>query len=102
MASVGIAVDPPLLADLLVRLLWRPDLEVHHHDPSTRLKYDIAVTSGGLRQGIAAGTVIRLPDAGQAGWGSVVSSQMSHMARIQAVDDVIYLLDGLLDDKRPD
>lgn len=97
MASVGIAVEPPLLADLLVRLLWTPDRPVHRHNPSdapARHTCDVAITSSCLEGTVTAPVAIRLPDdEGRGGWGSVVSGDQSSVVSIRSVDDLIALLD---------
>ncbi len=97
--DVGVAVDPPLLADVLVRLLWRPEWRVHHHDGPATHTCDIAVITAGHQHDVNAPTVIRLPGADdRSESGSVVSPRKTRVVSIRSLEEVVALLEGCLAD----
>ena len=90
-ARVGVAVDPPLLADLLVRLLSGPNRLLCRRKSSGPLGCDVAIVSPSLEGSIIAPRVIRLPgDDDDAGVGAVTTRMVlfqlrSEMSRLSAV-----------------
>ena len=93
-ARVGVAVDPPLLADLLVRLLSGPNRLLCRRKPSSLpLGCDVAIVSPSLEGSITAPRVIRLPgDEGSAGVGAVTTEEGSFPVAIGDVEAISRLL----------
>ena len=92
-ARVGVAVDPPLLADLLVRLLSGPNLRLCRRPTSEPLGCDLAIVSPAWEGSITAPRVIRLPDDnGDVGMGAVTTEEGSFPVPIGDVEDISGLL----------
>lgn len=97
LVNVGIGVEPPLLADLLRRLLWAPDRQVYVHRPSTGTggrACDVAVTSRSLDDVVTAPVRIQLPDdEGVGGWGTMIVHDRCSVVSIRSVDDILALIE---------
>ena len=92
-ARVGVAVDPPLLADLLVRLLSGPSLRLCRILAFGPLSCDLAIVSPAWEGSIIAPRVIRLPDDnGDAGMGAVTTEEGSFPVPVGDVEDISGLL----------
>ena len=90
-AKIGVAVEPPLLADLLVRALWGPEREVSRHVGSSAC--DLAVVSPQLAGKLHAPSVICLPDdEGGSGWGTFATRTGARPVSIDGVDAIIALV----------
>lgn len=97
---VVVAVSPPMLADVLSKVLGRPDLDVVVH-PERRggrtRRFDLAVVTGDLPEGLAADIVIRLPeDTGPTGLGAVETPEGGGVVRLRGLPDLVDLLDSVL------
>lgn len=97
---VVVAVRPPMLAEVLSKVLGRPDLEVVVY-PERKLRrtphFDVAVVTGALPEGLAADIVIRLPeDTGPTGLGAVETSEGGEVVRLRGLPDLVELLDSVL------
>lgn len=91
---IGIAVEPPLLADLLVRLMKTPRRYVHRADPASAHSCDVAVISSSYEQTVAAPLVLRLPDdEGNAGVATVTGPHGVTTVRIATFDDILAALE---------
>jgi len=96
-ARVGVAVEPPLLADLLVRLLSGPNLRLCRRPTSEPLGCDLAIVSPSWEESITAPRVIRLPDDhGHSGMGAVTTEDGSFPAPIGDVEAISNLLETYL------
>ncbi|MFQ5948734.1 MAG: hypothetical protein ACE5KX_07735 [Acidimicrobiia bacterium] len=102
---VVVAVDPPLLADLLSRVMARPGLDVvlyrklvsRPHSPRD-LRFDVALVSGPLPPDLHADVVISLPnDAGRGGACILRTRQgddaVQDVVQIEKLADLVQLLD---------
>ena len=93
---VAISVQPRLLADTLRRALERPDVDVvvvGHEDP---LAVDIAIITGDLPDRVTADVVVRIPDAAQAGKGSITTPSGRESAVLNDLAAVLEALDRFL------
>jgi hypothetical protein len=97
---VFVAADPPMLTDLLARVLDRPDLEIvvdrgHTIEVGTE-RFEVAVISGSLPPHIRAEVVIRLPDTlGGAGVAVVETEGRRRRVRVSDMTDLTRLLDRI-------
>ena len=92
---VGVAVDPPLLADLLISLLAGPKRRTGR--PGPRMACDLAIVSPAHAGSVSASRVIRLPDDhGDAGIGKVTTVSGSYPVAIRDVEAVERLIEAYL------
>ncbi|MBT8246725.1 MAG: hypothetical protein KJN73_02855 [Acidimicrobiia bacterium] len=86
-SRVGVAVDPPLLADLLVRLLGTSERRVQRYNGRGLANLDLAVISPAFEDALVAPVVIRLPgDHGDSGVGIVTTDGRDDPVVISDVD----------------
>jgi hypothetical protein len=96
-ARVGIAVDPPILADLLVSLLACPNRLLHRAMGRGLHRWDLAIVSPAHVGSISARSVIRLPDDhGDAGVGRVSTAAGSYPVVIRDIEAIESLLEAYL------
>ncbi|MDH3607345.1 MAG: hypothetical protein OER12_10175 [Acidimicrobiia bacterium] len=96
-ARVGVAVDPPLLADLLVRLFDGPNRTIRRHPTSKPEGYDLAIVSPSHAPTLSAPCVIRLPDDnGGSGLGVVTTEAGWNPVSISDVADISILVEAHL------
>lgn len=94
---MGVAVDPPLLADLLVRLLAGPNRLICRRKASGPIGCDLAIVSPSQEGAIRAPRTIRLPgDEGDAGVGAVTTEEGSIRVAISDVEAIGGLLETYL------
>ena len=94
---VGVAVDPPLLADLLVSLLASPHRRMALAWEGGQSRCDVAIVSPAHLGSISAPRIIRLPgDCGEAGVGSVTTVSGSFPVPIRSVEALKRLLKAYL------
>ena len=90
---VGVAVDPPLLADLLVRLLGTPERRVQRYNGRGLARLDLAVVSPAFEDALFAPVVIRLPgDHGDSGVGIVTTVDGDDPVVISDVDILLSMI----------
>jgi len=97
---VLVDVEPAVFADVLSRLLVRPDLQVvrpgDHVFEARGGALDLVVTTGVVPPEIRAPTVIKLPDAsGDEGDASVTTSHGSRLVPLHDIDDLVAVIDQL-------
>jgi hypothetical protein len=90
---VGVAVDPPLLGDLLVSLLTGPHRRLDRTGTRLRDHWEAAIVSPAHAGRISAPYVICLPDDdGDAGVGTVTTATGSYPVAIRDVEAIESLL----------
>lgn len=93
-AHVGVAVDPPLLADLLVRLLKTPRRYVHRATTNSAHSCQIALITSAHENAVTAPVIVRLPDnKGNAGVGTITDAHGVTPVKIATVDDILAALE---------
>jgi hypothetical protein len=96
-ARVGVAVDPPLLADLLVRLLAGPNRLMRRTPDLSQCCCDLAIVSPAYTGPISAPSVIHLPsDHGDAGAGLVTTATGSYRVEIRDLEAIERLIESYL------
>jgi len=93
-ARVGVAVDPPILADLLVRLLTGPNRLVRRTPDLSQVRCDVAIVSPAHTGSISAPSVLQLPDDhGDAGIGGITTRSGFYRVPIRDVEDIESLIE---------
>ncbi|MBT8479216.1 MAG: hypothetical protein KJO06_09870 [Gemmatimonadetes bacterium] len=96
-ARVGVAVDPPLLADLLVSLLSGPYRRLGRTWKRGQNRCDLAIVSPAHTGAVSAPRVICLPDDyGDAGVGRVTTVAGSFPIAIRDIGAIERLLESYL------
>lgn len=93
-ARVGVAVDPPILADLHVRLLAGPNRLMLRTPDIGQSRCDLAIVSPTHTGSISAPSVIQLPgDHADAGVGAVTTAGGSYRVAIRDVEAIESLIE---------
>lgn len=94
---MGVAIDPPLLADLLARFFEGSNRTIRRHQTSGPQRYDLAIVSPSHTPTLSAPCVIRLPDDnGGSGMGVVTTEAGSYRVSIRDVADIRILVEAHL------